>query len=66
MKSVNSNSRLMVGDSVSWVSKSKTHYTGTVVNIKEGSYDYLIVVYDIEKGLYRSFYDLETDWWNTI
>ena len=56
----------MVGDSVSWVSKSKTHYTGKVVNIKEGSYDYLIVVYDMEKGLYRSFYDLETDWWNTV
>lgn len=61
MKSVVANSRLAVGDTVSWVAKSGKAYSGVVVNIKEGFMDDLIIV-DVGNGQYRSFYDRATEW----
>lgn len=62
MKSVVASMRFVVGDVVSWKSKNGNQYTGTVVNIKEGSHDDLIVV-SLANGQHRSFYDNSTDWW---
>jgi plastocyanin len=61
MKNMVANSRLAVGDTVSWVAKSGNGYTGTVVNVKEGFMDDLIIV-DVGNGKYRSFYDRATEW----
>ena len=62
MKNVVASVRFAVGDVVSWKSDSGKQYTGTVVNIKEGSHDDLIVV-SLANGQYRSFYDNATVWW---
>lgn len=61
MKSVYATARFVVGDIVSWKSKSGSEYTGSVVNIKEGDNDDLIVV-ELPNGQHRSFYDNSTDW----
>lgn len=61
MKSVYATARFVVGDIVSWKSKSGSEYTGSVVNIKEGDNDDLIVV-ELPNGQHRSFYDNATDW----
>jgi hypothetical protein len=61
MKSVVASIRFVVGDVVSWTSKSGNQYTGTVVSIKEGANDDLIVV-RLPDGRYGSFYDNATDW----
>lgn len=62
MKSVVASIRFVVGDVVAWKSDSGSQYTGTVVNIKVGDHDDLIVVC-LANGQYRSFYDNATDWW---
>ena len=62
MKSVVASTRFVVGDIVSWTSKSGNEYKGKVVSIKEGASDDLIVV-ELSNGQYRSFYDNATDWW---
>jgi len=61
MKSVVATNRFVIGDVVSWKSKNGNDYTGTVVSIKEGSNDDLIVV-ELSNGQHRSFYDNATDW----
>ena len=61
MKTVNASLRFVVGDVVSWKSQSGTDYTGTVVSIKEGENDDLVVV-QLANGQHRSFYDNATDW----
>lgn len=62
MKTVTASLRFVVGDVVSWKSKSGNQYTGTVVSIKRGEYDDLIIA-RLANGQYRSFYDTPTDWW---
>lgn len=61
MKTVSASIRFVVGDVVSWKSKSGNEYTGTVASIKLGERDDLIVV-ELPNGQYRSFYDNATDW----
>ena len=60
MKNVVANNRFVVGDVVSWKSNSGSEYTGSVVCIKEGDNDDLIIV-ELPNGQHRSFYDLATD-----
>jgi hypothetical protein len=62
MKSVVATMRFVVGDIVSWKSKSGNEYKGSVVGIKEGFHDDLIVV-EMADGQHRSFYDNATNWW---
>lgn len=62
MKNVGATVRFAVDDVVSWKSKSGNVYTGTVVGIKQGSSDDLIIV-RLANGQHRSFYDNATDWW---
>lgn len=61
MKSVFATNRFVVGDVVAWKSKSGSEYTGSVVSIKEGDNDDLIIV-RLADGKHRSFYDNATDW----
>jgi hypothetical protein len=61
MKTVESSVRFVVGDMVSWKSGSGNEYTGTVVSIKQGTNDDLIVV-RLANGQHRSFYDNATDY----
>ena len=70
MKSVVASVRFVVGDIVSWKSDSKSQcvagvvgvrYSGTVVDIKVGDHDDLIIV-RLVNGQHRSFYDNATDW----
>jgi len=61
MKSVVASVRFAVGDIVSWKSRSGNQYTGTVVSIKQGEKDDLIVAH-LPDGRYGSFYDNATDW----
>ena len=62
MKNVGSSVRFAIDDVVSWKSESGNQYTGTVVLIKQGSNDDLIIV-RLANGQHRSFYDNATDWW---
>jgi hypothetical protein len=61
MKTVESSVRFVVGDMVSWKSDSGNDYAGTVVSIKHGANDDLIVV-RLANGQHRSFYDNATDY----
>lgn len=61
MNAVTASVRFVVGDIVSWNSNSGNRYSGTVVGIKQGSGDDLIIV-NIGNNQHRSFYDNATDW----